>query len=115
MTTDAGFCLPSPYPVICSAEQTLTHPSQEVRNMDRDSITKDHAKTINASVQPSLGYLYRLRERMVKTGFPPGDPLLKLMDQAYASMHRLFIELHYLSCDGVGGRVERGERRRRLT
>jgi hypothetical protein len=88
---------------------------QEARNMDRDSITKDHAKTINASVQPSLGYLYRLRERMVKTGFPPGDPLLKLMDQAYDSMHRLFIELHYLSCDGVGGLVERGERRRRLT
>ena len=39
---------------------------------------------------------------MVKTGFPPGDPLLKLMDQAYDSMHRLFIESHYLSCDEVG-------------
>jgi hypothetical protein len=24
------------------------------------------------------------------------------MDQDYDSMHRLFIELHYLSCDGVG-------------
>jgi hypothetical protein len=70
--------------------------------MDRDSITKDRAKAINASVQPSLGYLYQLRERMVKTGFPPGDPLITLMDQAYDSIHRLFIELHYLSCDGVG-------------
>ena len=70
--------------------------------MDRDSVTKDQAKTINASVQPTLGYLYRLRERMTKTGFPQGDPLLKLVDQAYGSMHRLFIELHYLSCDGVG-------------
>jgi len=70
--------------------------------MDRDSVTKDQAKTINASVQPSLGYLFRLRERMTTTGFPPDDPLLKLVDQAYDSMHRLFIELHYLSCDGVG-------------
>ena len=70
--------------------------------MDRESVTKDQAKTINASVQPSLAYLFRLRERMTKTGFPPDDPLLKLVDKAYDSMHRLFIELHYLSCDGVG-------------
>ena len=41
--------------------------------MDRDSVTKDQAKTINASVQPSLAYLFRLRERMTKTGFLPGD------------------------------------------
>jgi hypothetical protein len=53
-------------------------------------------------VQPSLNYLFRLRERMGKTGFPPGDPLFKLVDQAYDSMHRLFIDLHYLSCVGVG-------------
>jgi hypothetical protein len=86
----------------CSDGQTLAYPSHEARNMDRDSVTKDQAKTINASVQPSLGYLYRLRERMVKTGFPPNDPLLKLVDRAYDSMHRLFVELHYLSCYGVG-------------
>ena len=70
--------------------------------MDRDSLTKEQAKTINAKVQPSLGYLFRLRERMVKKGFPPSDPLLTLVDKAYDSMHRLFVELHYLSCDGVG-------------
>ena len=70
--------------------------------MDRESLTKEQAKKINASVQPSLAYLFRLRERMVKTGFPPADPLLKLVDQAYDSMHRLFVELHYLSCDGGG-------------
>ena len=70
--------------------------------MDRDSRTKDQAKTINASIQPSLGYLFRLRERMVKKGFPPNDPLKALVDRAYDSMHRLFVELHYLSCDGAG-------------
>jgi hypothetical protein len=70
--------------------------------MDRDSVTKDQAKIINASVQPSLSYLCRLRERMTKAGFLPGGPLFKLMDRAYDSMHRLFVELHYLSCDGVG-------------
>jgi hypothetical protein len=70
--------------------------------MNRESLTKDQAKKINASIQPSLAYLFRLRERMVKTGFPPGDPLLKLVEKAYDSMHRLFVELHYLSCDGAG-------------
>jgi hypothetical protein len=70
--------------------------------MDRDSVTKDQAKKINASVQPSLNYLFRLRERMTKAGFLPGDPLFKLVDRAYDSVHRLFVELHYLSCDGVG-------------
>jgi hypothetical protein len=52
--------------------------------------------------QPSLAYLFRLREPMVKRGFPPADPLLMLVEKAYDSMHRLFVELHYLSCDGVG-------------
>ncbi len=54
---------------------------------------------------------------MVKTGFLPGDLLLKLMDRAYNSMHRLFIELHYLSGDGVGRPSvdESNGERRRLT
>jgi hypothetical protein len=77
--------------------------------MDRDSVTKDQAKKINASVQPNLNYLFRLRERMVKKGFPPNDPLMKLVENAYDSVQRLFIELHYyLSCDGVGRPSESG-------
>ena len=70
--------------------------------MDRDSLTKDQAKKINAAVQPSLAYLFRLRERMTKTRFPPGDPLFQLVENAYDAMQRLFVALHYLSCDGVG-------------
>ncbi len=70
--------------------------------MDRDSLTKEQAKTINASSTANLGYLHRLRERMVKAGFPPNDPLLKLVENAYDATHRLFVALHYLSCDGVG-------------
>ena len=69
----------------CSDGQSLAHPSHEARIMDRDSLTKDQAKTINAKVQPSIGYLFRLRERMVKTGFPPDDPLLALVDTLQAT------------------------------
>lgn len=70
--------------------------------MDRDSLTKEQAKTINASATANLGYLHRLRERMTKAGFPPNDPLLKLVENAYDATQRLFVALHYLSCDGVG-------------
>jgi hypothetical protein len=79
--------------------------------MDRDSVTKDQTKKINASVQPSLNYLFRLRERMVKKGFPPNDPLMKLVKNAYDCVQRLFIELHYLSCDGVGRPSESGSKK----
>jgi hypothetical protein len=70
--------------------------------MDRDSVTKDQAKALNTAIQPKLAYLFRLRERMTKAGFPPNDKLYRLVENAYDAMHRLFIELHYLSCDGVG-------------
>jgi hypothetical protein len=56
-----------------------------------------------AALRPALGYLYRLRERMEKQGFPPNDKLLKLTDAAYNAIHALTVELHYLSCEsGVG-------------
>jgi hypothetical protein len=35
-------------------------------------------------------------------GFPHDDLLLKKVDAAYDAMHRLSVELHYMTCDGVG-------------
>jgi hypothetical protein len=49
-----------------------------------------------------VGFLHRLRDRMLKVGFLPDDPLFLRVCQAYDSLHRLFIDLHYLSCDGTG-------------
>lgn len=59
------------------------------RNMNQDSLTKEQAKIINATATADLGYLHRLRERMVKAEFPPDDPLLKLVENAYDATHRL--------------------------
>ena len=51
----------------------------------------------------TLGYLFRLRQRMDKRGFSPDDPLYQLVVNAYDALHPLTVELHYLSCkEGVG-------------
>jgi hypothetical protein len=49
-----------------------------------------------------MNYLVRLKTRMEEVGFPPADPLYKLVAGAYDAMHRLSVETHYLSCKGVG-------------
>jgi hypothetical protein len=70
--------------------------------VDQISLTKEQAEAINAAATVNLGYLHRLRERMVKAGFPHDDRLLKLVENAYDATQRLFMALHYLSCDDVG-------------
>jgi hypothetical protein len=49
-----------------------------------------------------MNYLIRLQTRMEKVGFPPDDRLYKLVANAYDAAHRLSVEIHYLSCKGVG-------------
>jgi hypothetical protein len=52
---------------------------------------------------PCLSYLSRLRTRMERTGFPPDDPLLQLVNKAYDAVQHLAVHVHYLSCgSGVG-------------
>jgi hypothetical protein len=68
--------------------------------MDSGSIERWQAAQIHRALQPTVGYLYRLRERMLQVGFVPSDPLFQRVSQAYDSLHALFIELHYLSRDG---------------
>lgn len=70
--------------------------------MDSQSLKAWQTRRIHRSLRPNLRYLYRLRTRMEKIGFHPSDPLFKLVNQAYDSVHALFIQLHYLSCEGVG-------------
>ena len=76
--------------------------------MDRTTMTRNDAKVVSEAIRKQLGYLSRLRERMRAVGFPDDDRLLKKVDAAYDAMHRLSVELHYMSCDGVG-RAEKGE------
>ena len=70
--------------------------------MNRDDITKSLAKKICQALFPPTNYLLRLRHRMESRGFPMEDPLYKAVCAAYEAVNRLRIEMHYLSCDGVG-------------
>ena len=75
--------------------------------MDSGTIERWQAARLRDAVRPTLGYLYRLRERMTRVGFLPSDPLFQRVDRAYNAMHALFVELHYLSCEGGGRRLKR--------
>jgi hypothetical protein len=72
--------------------------------MDSKDLTPDQAAVINKAVRRHLNYLYRLQDRMANVGFKPSDPLFQKVAAAYDAAHRLFIELHYMSCAGGVGR-----------
>jgi hypothetical protein len=59
-----------------------------------------------------LGYLNRLKKRMVQKGFPPDDELLALVCQAENAMHQLHIGTHYLACGDTAGGVPKESDRR---
>ena len=62
------------------------------------NLTREQAAAVAKSVGPMLGYLDRLRQRMEKVGFLPGDPLYVLVREAEDKIHHLSVELHYRSC-----------------
>ena len=70
--------------------------------MNRDSVKKSQAATINKALFPNLNYLLHLRKRMEQVGFPHNDKFYLLVCKAYDAVYVLHMESHYLSCDGVG-------------
>jgi hypothetical protein len=57
------------------------------------------AAKIRASLQPSLKYLNELQTRMEKAGLHQ-EKLYQYVCVARKSLYELYIELHYLSCEG---------------
>jgi hypothetical protein len=72
--------------------------------MDGKQLQPWQAAKLRDTVRHRLHFMNRLQRRMEKVGFLPDDPLLKLVRQAQASLHALFIEMHYRSCEGGVGR-----------
>ena len=66
--------------------------------MNSDNITKAQATVIFDALFPGANYLVRLRDRMQKSSFPPGDKLFQLVEKAHDAMRQLCSELHHLSC-----------------
>jgi hypothetical protein len=72
--------------------------------MRSHDLTKAQARTLKNKLAPMLGYLNRLKRRMIRRGFPPDDRLLMAVRAAEDSMHALQVEAHYLTCGDVTGR-----------
>jgi hypothetical protein len=69
-----------------------------------DRLTPDQARKIHDALGPATGYLWRLVERMNRTGLDVRDPdLYRRVTTALDAMHSLTVELHYQSVGhGVG-------------
>jgi hypothetical protein len=80
--------------------------------MQCDDLTPAQARALKNKLQPMLGYLNRLKQRMRRRGFPEDDPLLLAVSRAESSIHALHVDVHYLSCGSKVGRSS-GERSRR--
>jgi hypothetical protein len=55
------------------------------------------AKRIHDALTPTVRYLYRLRERMEKTGRHQGK-LYRLVCEADTALFTLYMDCHYLGC-----------------
>jgi hypothetical protein len=77
--------------------------------VDSTTLTIARAKRMHDALAPTLGYLTRLRQRMDRVGFVPGDPLDRDVCTAHEAMHALLSRLHYLSCKSGVGASERRE------
>ena len=75
--------------------------------MTSDDVTREQAEVLKRKLRPMLDYLGRLKSRMTRRQFTPGDPLLVAVCRAEDAMHALTVEVHYLSCEySVGRRRE---------
>jgi hypothetical protein len=70
--------------------------------MDSGDISKEQADQMHQSLFKLANYLHRMTNRMERRGFPPGDPLYRHVKVAYDAVCSLCVELHYMSCGGVG-------------
>lgn len=73
--------------------------------MRSDDLTKEQARTLKNNLQPMLGYLNRLKQRMRRKGFPPDDRLLAAVCRVEDALYALHVETHYLVCGDSAGRL----------
>ena len=66
--------------------------------MNSDDLTPEQAKRVGEVVGRYLNYLGRLCDRMQRRGFPPDDPLVREVTEAWNATHALRVRLHYCSC-----------------
>ena len=75
--------------------------------MQADDLTREQAAALKNKLRPMLNYLGQLKRRMTYRGFLRGDPLLDAVVHAKNAVHALHVQVHYLSCVDVVGRLRK--------
>ena len=70
--------------------------------MSSDELTRTQVKVIAEALFPGVNYLVRLKQRMVKAGFPEDDEFYKLVCEAYEASWRLRLEVLSMAAHGAG-------------
>ena len=78
--------------------------------MNADDLAADQCRKMRETLFPLANYVIRLRKRMERRGFPPGDPLYRLVAQTQENLQALTMELHYRSVGTGVGRPEKGQK-----
>ncbi|HEX4588561.1 MAG TPA: hypothetical protein VH120_01450 [Gemmataceae bacterium] len=68
-------------------------------------LDRHQAERIQRVINPTVGYLYRLRTRLEQNGRPPSDPLYQFVRAAFDSLQSLSIDLHYRAVDDAADRT----------
>jgi hypothetical protein len=75
--------------------------------VDSGDLTIAQAEKRRDALIPHLRYLFKMKQRMERTGFPPNDDLYRQTVAAYDAAQSLTMTLHYLSCKSGVGRAPR--------
>ena len=97
-----------------AARRTRSTPAPYAAAVDLSSLTPDQAKALANRLQPMLGYMARLTDRMLKSAWCAHDPAYVAAWKARDAMHELLVRLRYASCaPGCAGKPgpAPGERR----
>jgi hypothetical protein len=66
-------------------------------------LTRKQAEAFRDKIGPMLRFLLFCRSRLDQRGFDSNGRLYKLVDATHDALHKLHMELHYISCgSGVG-------------
>lgn len=70
--------------------------------MRSEDLTREQLEALQSRLSPTLAYLSKLLNRINELGFDPHDKLHGDVVAARDAMQDLCMDLHYLTCKGVG-------------